>query len=382
MSTSNLKESLPLHLHTLGDRDSSSAINIKQYKALIVLVVGIILTIVGIFLLLAAFQILPNRTNVISQWEIGSKVVGSVVMGFGIVVASVHSTKTHESIEPTDGNLSKIQSDTEQVTPIKIEILETPARIVPTSLVTTLSNNLKSKESLELAGAGNRRIVNRINNTDLTIKSLRPRIGVPIVLMQYECIMYEISELLNFGVVPYTQYVVPESEEAQLIADRCPRLNQPLILQRYIAPKAAPLNIEQAHKAIIFTWITGRSDTKRENSVIDDEGRVWEVDNELGGSKLKDVMKTESRQASHWLLDESEINVPIQNSLLNWTLQLPDKIKLNRTSLPDQFTESNISSIETLYALNLKHLKTAIRKSQKKDAVVTFELLKQKINTL
>jgi hypothetical protein len=379
------------------NRDSS-VVNDKQCKAMIALAIGIIVTVAGIFLLLAAVQVLPKSINVISQWEIGGKVVGALVIGLGMIIAGYgiyckYSSTSQKKLSTHSTNIHESMGHTERQSETGAQISETPAEVIPTthkpvaqeSHVNTLSANLQDKTSLTCVGWGKRRTVYKVNNTNLAIKSPFRKGGIIFMsLTQHECIMFEISKMLEFGVVPATQYVVPGSEEANIIVTRCPTLEQPILLQQYVDPgRNVPLHIEQAHKAIIFTWVTGRSDTKKENSVIDADGKVLEVDNELVFEILENRFGSKGEpfyQESHWLLNEPEANVPIANSLLNWVLNLPDRIELNKTSLPEQFVVERIYFVENLFARNLKLLKTAIRNLQ--EEAVTFELLKCEINRL
>jgi hypothetical protein len=256
---------------------------------------------------------------------------------------------------------------------------------VGASQLGVLKDHLIGEESLEMIGIGKRRIAYRIRGTDLLIK-VPKELCVLTPLIQCECIFYEISEQLHFGVVPFIHYASLGSEEASLIATRCPTLMQPMVLQRYITPSDAPLDIEHAHKVIFFNWITGRYDATRENSIVDAAGKVWEVDNEIGGGRLKRRVKvTEEGQIdeeSHWLLGMEEVKGPISEALLAWILDLPDQIELGKEFLSCGFQENVICFREKMLNSNLKFLKTVIRYLQSQRSTITFELLKQTINTL
>lgn len=214
---------------------------------------------------------------------------------------------------------------------------------LPTSLLHILSENLTGWDALPCIGSGEHRMTHRVQGTDLVIKggkSLLP------FAMQFECIRYEISELLKFGVVPFTQYIPPDSDESKLIEERCPGAKS-IAVQRYIAPASVPINIEHAHKVIFFSWITGRSDdAKRANSIVDAYGKVWEIDNKQN--------PTSRANLSHWLLKEPGMEAPINSELLEWILKLPDQITLNRENGPKQFQEKWVIPHEKLIRRILK----------------------------
>jgi hypothetical protein len=271
----------------------------------------------------------------------------------------------------------------------RIFLLFASFQILPhaVSQLDILKQNLKGPESLELIGKGKHRVVYRIRNTDLLIKSpntfytLMPPFILFIPRIQSECIAYEISQQLNFGVVPFFQYVSSGSDEDLLISERCPALIGPLVLQSYIAPYDVALDVEHAHKVVIFNWITGRYDAKRENSIVDGRGRVWEVDNELLGAKLKKLVEfDEDGQESHWLLYEAQIEEPLSELLLDWILDLPNEIELNKTQLPAHFKEKTVLARESRLNMNLCLLKMAICHLRNQENPITFDLLKSAIN--
>jgi hypothetical protein len=247
-----------------------------------------------------------------------------------------------------------------------------------TSQLALLEEHLKGGESLERIGQGKHKVVYRIKDTDLVIKSPN-RFYLLTPLIQSECLSYEISQQLDFGVVPFIQYLFEGSEEELLIRERCPHLNGPFVLQRYIAPCDVPLDVEHAHKVILFNWITGRYDAKRENSIVDKRGKVWEIDNELGGAKLKRLIEEREdiySAESHWLLEEAQIKVPISDQLLDWILDLPDEIELNKTLLPKLFREKIVLLREMRYHENLSLLKMALLILRSQEEPITFDLLK------
>lgn len=234
-----------------------------------------------------------------------------------------------------------------------------------------------SPSTLESIGGGLNRIVYKIQGRQEVIKCLRRERNESLCAStQRECIAYEISRDLGFYVVPPTQPILPNSEEEQI----CLRENKenPVILQDFIneCEEQFALHIEHAHKVIFFNWITGRSDKKRVNSVIDPEGRVWEVDNEFMGGKLLEITNL-----SHWLFVNKEVvRTPIDTAVLDWVVQLPDQIKLERKWQDLGFQEADYTRCETFYSYNLSLVKGAINVLRLENSgLITFKHLKKQI---
>ncbi len=232
------------------------------------------------------------------------------------------------------------------------------------------------EESLSRIGGGKARMVYQVIGSQWLIKSAIR--DLPPSRSQQDCLAYEISERLGFNVVPYTQYVIPGSKEADLFYTYCPTL-RPVVLQTcIIGCSGGKFSVQEAHKVIFFNWIIGRNDTKAENSIVDINGKVWEVDNEVGEGQLKDDIAM-SWPKLHWLLGKREVrqsNISLQ--LVDMVLGLPETIRLN-DRLPDQFQLSLVKSTEQLVSENLNVLKTAILKLKARKAIITFESLKIEI---
>lgn len=82
MTDSNLNINPPDR--ALLSQQNASVSCCKKTEALIAMVIGIIVSLSGIFLLLASFSVLPHGVNTISQLGIGGKVCGGIVIGLGL----------------------------------------------------------------------------------------------------------------------------------------------------------------------------------------------------------------------------------------------------------------------------------------------------------
>jgi hypothetical protein len=250
------------------------------------------------------------------------------------------------------------------------------------SYLEALKCHLKGPESLEFIGGGFHREVYKIKNTDFVLKAPnshhKKMLFLFLPMIQSEWIAYEISQRMHFDVVPFFHYIVPGSEEEMLISQRCPTLLGPLVLQSNITPTEATLDVQHAHKVILYNWITGRYDTKRENSVVDAEGRVWEVDNELGGADLTRLLTFDEDidHRLHWLLYEKKIQEPLSEWLLDWVLDLPE-IELDKTHLMEGFKENRVLFRERWLHANLNLVKTAICYLRNAGGPITFDRLRQ-----
>jgi len=77
----------------------------KSNVCLIIVAVGVIVSLGGIFLTLAAYQIFPVNANVISHLDTGGQVMAYGVLGLGITIIGISSTKRyliqHQNAENT-----------------------------------------------------------------------------------------------------------------------------------------------------------------------------------------------------------------------------------------------------------------------------------------
>ncbi|MBS0623241.1 MAG: hypothetical protein JSS62_01305 [Verrucomicrobia bacterium] len=263
-----------------------------------------------------------------------------------------------------------------------------PQEHIHPSELAEVIDHLKGSDPLEVIGTGNHRSVQRIGETNFVLKT--PFLSVPYsrswvvvleALSQCACIMYQVSQQLGFSVVPYTQYIMPDSSIAQRLQESCLHLKHPMLLQRYITPAKVPLDLQHAHRVVIFNWLIGKPDPKYENSILDMQGKVWEIDNELGGKRL-DVKPGQkglfSNWTPHWLFMRPEVQVPLCPSLIQHVRALPENIKLDQKLFPEHFQSSLVTSIEQVVTSNLKFLKRALLSLRGES--VTLEKLKTNVD--
>ena len=78
----------------------------KTREAIAWVVMGVIGSLGGMFLLLSSLQILPNGVNAISELGVGGKVIGGTILGLGVLttayglVSYYDTCKAHKSPEP------------------------------------------------------------------------------------------------------------------------------------------------------------------------------------------------------------------------------------------------------------------------------------------
>lgn len=274
-------------------------------KAIAAIAIGTLIMLGGVFVLLGATQTLPHRANLLSVSPLGGKIGGGVAVGVGALVW---------------GSGGYVQYKTKK--PLKF---------------TKISEN-----------------VFRVDQMDWVFK---PSTSTQTKQLQTECLLYELSETLGFNVVPETRFLPAESAEAQLLSP-----GQPLLLQRYVepAPPETPLDINHAHKVIIFNWLTGRVNKAREASIIDIDGKVMDVDNRKVNATcpLGNILREID---AHWLCEDEEIRTTVlDDEIITWILSLPSIITLQKETLPEVFSERNVREVECTYSSNLVHVKRAI----------------------
>ena len=146
--------------------------------------------------------------------------------------------------------------------------------------------------------------------------------------------VYQLSEYLGLTVVPKT-ILIPSSSnnscEEQNFEDNFPGFKATLtaewpecrsfILQEQIVQDSdsnpIDINLERAHQVLFFNMIIGRGDSKRTNSLIDQNRNVWEVDND-------GIFGEWSKIREHWLKEEYNNcwETRISNELINHILGL------------------------------------------------------------
>lgn len=160
-------------------------------------------------------------------------------------------------------------------------------------------------------GRGSRRRAVLIGEHNIVLKNLFDISSRHQSTIYHDCLAYPLSIKLGLNVIPKICYVPGEHNNSY----GSYAVNKGTILQEYIEPcKAAVINQESAQKALIYQWITQRSDPTRENSIIDKEGMVYEIDNEL--------IFDDHERFPHWLLNPKENPQAheLENSILSKTL--------------------------------------------------------------
>lgn len=125
--------------------------------------------------------------------------------------------------------------------------------------------------------------------------------------MKNDAIAYLIDQVFNFGVVPPTLLVKRHTSiDTTFIQDNLSNFRFPLILQMPVEHEErqqihqkknfdkGALDSRQIQKAILFNIITGKHDGRPDNTIVDKDNRVFEIDNEQIGR-----CKTDS-----WMLRE------------------------------------------------------------------------------
>lgn len=120
--------------------------------------------------------------------------------------------------------------------------------------------------------------------------------------LKFDQLSFQISQALKLNVVPTTKVIAIKDVFSYEVNLRSPKA----VVQSAVATcptqfhlnendreKLMDLDLNQVHKAIIFNMIAGRGDCRRSNSVIDENMRILEIDNEHIGY----------RSTSTWLLD-------------------------------------------------------------------------------
>ncbi len=250
-------------------------------------------------------------------------------------------------------------------------------------------------------GNGLHRKIYRIGDSNICMKVPHPEHFTPTILylMQCEFMMYQISHIWNFDVVPFTKVILHNSKEIEQITEAFTKVNKgdhlyyPLLIQKYIEPENLDreLDLVHAQKVLIFNWITGRQDRARTNSVVNSEGKIFEVDNELTFNTI--CVRTEP----HWLLDSVEFpNIPLKENLIEGILNLPQMIPLKLETLPGNHVVHShprarqikasrnvtVMKVQNQVIDNLITLKSIIRNLQKSKTQITPQIIEDQVKNL
>jgi hypothetical protein len=187
--------------------------------------------------------------------------------------------------------------------------------------------DILNAKNFELIGEGMHRRTYRVANSSICLKIPKNNTPTSIAIywMQMEYIMYQMSGLLNFHVIPFTDIYMKGSKEIIEIHKHLKKIAPqieffaPIMVQQLVEEDDADLisDVEHAQMVVFFNWITGRSDFLRPNSKITKDSRIFEVDNELTFNDLSIV------PGAHWILENHKIaKTPISEALLDFIIQL------------------------------------------------------------
>lgn len=176
---------------------------------------------------------------------------------------------------------------------------------------------------------GKHKFVHIVEGTNLVLKIPKYK-GLPANRNEYAA--YIISKRLGLDAAPFCALINDQKKQIEqekalfrqhpglkkVIADRFGAA-QFMILQEYV-PKDIDcdmkVDIENAHKVLFFNIIIGRRDLKIENSMADENGHVWEVDNNFIGNNF-------IGNEEHWLMRVNNVqDCPISDGLLDHMLSL------------------------------------------------------------
>ena len=275
----------------------------------------------------------------------------------------------HEKVTPTAHN-----------TPPTITFTPEIQKFKGTNLPKTFLTELRKGKALdESVGAGRIKKVVRPKGSAWVIKVWNQPLR-PFTLPATDILFYQASKQLDLRVVPKIRYIACDSDNFCLIKKTYPNLS-PILVQAYIEEKnlaLANLNIPHAQDVVLFNWIMGRQDSKRENSAVDIDGKVWEIDNDSPGGlySLKERNKS-------WLEEISPLmNHPLSKSTIEKLLNLPEKITLDQRFIPD-YHNVHIRKIRIEKTLNenLSKLQAIIRNliQHSTDAALTLKMIVEKI---
>lgn len=162
---------------------------------------------------------------------------------------------------------------------------------------------------------GKHKFVYIVEGTDFVLKV--PKYPMNFKLYKYEYSAYLISKNLGLDAVPFCALINDKDhvDQEKKLFNNHPGLKQiiknrfktPLMLLQERMPKRIPptyrtmkLDIDNAHKVLFFNMITGRGDSKSDNSMVDEKGQIWEIDNDELYSGCLSVDQ-------HWLRSREDV---------------------------------------------------------------------------
>jgi hypothetical protein len=253
---------------------------------------------------------------------------------------------------------------------------------------------IKLSNAFTFLGEGLHRQVYLIEDKNLCLKI--PKTSIPTNIsaywMQVEYILYQLSACWDFHVIPFTDIYLKKSIELTHILERIRGLQSeiiaeaPIMVQNYVH-EGMDLNsfdYEHAQKVMFFNWIVGRNDFLRENSKINKQGFVIEIDNELVFNDLSIV------PGAHWLLQDAEFSeATIDGALLDFILNLSTQVniftKQNQIGLESSQKDKEesdymIHSILRTIGVNLSFVKKIITSLKSTRKNVTLKQIQEIMN--
>gem|GEM_PF-4896932 len=195
-----------------------------------------------------------------------------------------------------------------------------------------------------------------------------------------DVLFYEASIQLHLRVVPQIRYIAPESAPFQSITRRYPGIS-PVLVQAYIENSRSALDLPHAQEVVLFNWIMGRQDCKKDNSAVDRNGKVWEIDNDSPGG----IYSLNDKHRDHsWLeSDPAVMETHLSEETIGKILQLPEHIALRPRLMPkvtDRVID-RMNKIEERLNGNLAILKSAILSLKSRDgkAIISLRAIAEEI---
>lgn len=203
-----------------------------------------------------------------------------------------------------------------------------------------------------------------------------------------EEIAYYISENMGLHVVPRTYYYA-EGREAQkdlfngseafsflrskksiviqeaLIPDQKTSANGLSLEEKHELARGVKCDVTSAHQAIVFNFTLGRYDngvSRYENSVVDLEGRVWEIDNDLIGREITSNLnwskdgKDRPDLRTTWIVENRNVkDIPFSDDFKQLILNIDKEslfIGMEQINLNPEFktnVENNLCKVQTVF---------------------------------
>lgn len=212
-------------------------------------------------------------------------------------------------------------------------------------------SSLQNSYNIKVIGRGRNKLVHLIEKTNLVVK-------VPFYKMRNrnDYIAYVASEKLGLKAVPFTALINADELSNERVLEQhnglkvvlAEKFGENLMILQQFLPTAAhnqcKIDVCNAHKVLFFNLIVGRSDTKSDNSMVDSQGQVWEIDHDFLGSRV-----CRSDIDSHWLLDRVSVGKAlISQDLIEYIVKMNPKIDLEVAGSENlsKIIEENLKAIQ------------------------------------